>query len=63
MERIDAFEKMLKDIIQQYESEKITMEKLKAEGKEKSATYRQFMGNRLMYSRLISMYKEYGLMD
>ena len=30
MERIDAFEKMLQDIIQQYESEKITMEKLKA---------------------------------
>ena len=63
MERIDAFEKMLRDLLQQSEDEKALMDKLKAEGKEKSATYRQLMGNRLVYSRLLSLYREYGLLD
>ena len=40
MERLEAFEKMLEDIKNQAEYEKEQMEKLKAEGKEKSATYR-----------------------
>ena len=42
MERLEAFEKMLADIIKQADYEKEQMEKLKAEGKEKTATYRQF---------------------
>ena len=50
-------------VLQQSEDEKALMDKLKAEGKEKSATYRQLMGNRLMYSRLLSLYREYGLLD
>ena len=40
MERLEVFEKMLEDIKNQAEYEKEQMEKLKAEGKEKSATYR-----------------------
>ena len=39
------------------------MERLKAEGREKSATYRQFFGNRLFYKQLLNTYKKYGLMD
>lgn len=44
-----------------YEAEE--MERLKAEGREKSATYRQFFGNRLFYKQLLNTYKKYGLMD
>ena len=44
MERIEAFEAMLK-----------------AQGKEKSATYRQYLGNRLFYNQLFEMYRQYGL--
>ncbi len=63
MERLQAFEKMLEDIVLQYEQEKKTMDELKAQGKEKTATYRQYMGNRLMYSRMLDLYRQYGLMQ
>ncbi|MGN0542356.1 MAG: hypothetical protein ACI4JG_02780 [Acutalibacteraceae bacterium] len=63
MERLEAFEKMLRDIQKNFETEKAIMDELKAQGKEKSATYRQYMGNRLMYSRILSIYREYGLID
>jgi hypothetical protein len=62
MERMQAFEKMLEDIVLRYEQEKKTMDALKAQGKEKTATYRQYMGNRLMYSRMLDLYRQYGLM-
>lgn len=63
MERLEAFEKMLSDIIEQSEKEKAVMDDLKANGKEKTATYKQYMGNRLIYNRILSLYKEYGLID
>ena len=37
------------------------MKKLKAEGREKSATYRQLMGNKMQYQNMLSMYQIYGL--
>lgn len=63
MERYEAFEKMLRDILSRYEREKEAMDDLKARGKEKSATYRQYMGDRLFFSRLIDMYRLYGLIS
>ena len=62
MERSEAFETMLRDILARYEREKEAMDDLKARGKEKSATYRQYMGNRLVYSRMLDLYRQYGLM-
>ena len=62
MERLDAFEAMLSDIRRQAEYEKEQMGRLRAAGKEKTATYRQYMGNRLMYSRMLDLYRQYGLM-
>lgn len=49
MERLEQFEKMMADIKDQSEYETEQMRRLKAEGKEKSATYRQFFGNRMLY--------------
>lgn len=63
MDRSEAFEAMMKSVLDQFEAEKITMDRLKAQGMEKSATYRQYMGNRLFYNRLIALYKEYGLLE
>lgn len=63
MERLEAFEVMMKTVLDQYEAEKNTMDRLKAQGREKSATYRQYMGNRLFYNRLIALYQEYGLLE
>ncbi len=63
MDRIEAFEKMLSDLQKQSAEEKACMEALKAKGKEKSATYRQYLGNRLLYSRIFELYRAYGLLD
>ena len=63
MERLEAFEKMLSDILKQAELEGRKMDELKAEGKEKTATYRQLFGNRLMYRTILDKYREYGLLD
>ena len=63
MDRLQAFETMLKDIQEQYEKEKKAMDELKLNGREKTATYRQYMGNRLLYSRILDLYKQYGLLQ
>ena len=63
MERLEAFETMLKTVLAQSEAEKTTMDELKRQGKEKSATYRQYMGNRLFYNQLMELYKKFGLLE
>ena len=62
MDRLEAFETMMSRIVEQAEFEKAKMNELKTQGKEKSATYRQYMGNRLFYSRMIELYRQYGLL-
>ena len=62
MDRLECFEKMLSDIQKQAEYESTKMEELKAAGKEKSATYRQYFGNRMLYKMMLDRYKEYGLL-
>lgn len=62
-ERLEAFEKMLADIEKNYADMQQKMDALKAQGKEKSATYRQLMGNKLMYKQILFMYELYGLKD
>ena len=61
MERIEAFEKMLADLQEQAEAENQKMAELKAAGKEKTATYRQYFGNRLFYNKMLDLYRKYGL--
>lgn len=63
MDRLQAFEDMLSDILSQFEKEKRAMDELKAKGKEKTATYRQYMGNRLMYIKMLDLYEQYGLIE
>ena len=63
MDRLVAFEKMLESIQQQAAYEKQQMEVLKAEGKEKSATYRQYFGNRMVLKMMLDKYREYGLIE
>lgn len=63
MERLEAFEKMLSDIKKQAEYETEQLKQLKAAGKEKSATYRQYLGNRMFYKMMLEKFKEYGLIE
>ena len=60
-ERLAAFEAMLASVQEQSRQVEAQMRALKAEGKERSATYRQLMGNRLQLAQLLAMYKAYGL--
>ena len=62
-DRTEQFEKMLADVKANYRDTVAKMEKLKAEGREKSATYRQLMGNRLTYRNMLSLYRVYGLLE
>ena len=61
-ERLQAFETMLADLEKQAEAEQTMMEQLKAAGKEKTATYRQYFGNRLFYKMMLEKYRKYGLL-
>ena len=63
MDRLECFEKMLADLIKQAEHEQDEMERLKMAGKEKTATYRQYLGNRMLYKLMLEKYKQYGLLD
>ncbi len=63
MTRLEAFEKMLADIRKQADYESEQMEKLKADGKEKSATYRQYFSNRMLYKMILDKYRQYGLTE
>jgi hypothetical protein len=62
-DRLEAFEKMLADLQKQAEYETEQMEKLKAAGKDKTATYRQYFANRTLYRMMLDRYRRYGLID
>ena len=63
MDRLEAFEAMLAGLQKQAAYEKEQMELLKAAEKEKSATYRQYFGNRMIYSQMLALYRQYGLIE
>ena len=61
--RLANFEKMMAAVEKSYDDTVAQMEKLKAAGKVKSATYGQLMGNKLMYQNMLTLYKLYGLLE
>lgn len=62
-EREEKFEKMLKAIQTEYKDTVNKMEKLKAENKTKTVTYRQLMGTKVTLQNMLSRYEIYGLLD
>ena len=63
MDRTEAFEKMLSDVLAQERSEKEQLDVLRAQGRDKTATFKQLMSNRLVLTRIIALFREYGLVD
>lgn len=61
--RLEAFEQMLSDLLAQSRFEREQLDLLKAQGKEKTATYQLFMGNRLLLNRILDLYKKYDLLQ
>ena len=62
-EREEKFEQMLAHVQKNYADVVEKMEKLRAENKTQSATFRQLMGNKLTYKNMLSLYKLYGLIE
>lgn len=62
-QRLAAFERMLTVVQNEYVAVSGKMAQLKAAGKEKTATYRQLMANKLRLQELLAMYQTYGLLE
>ena len=62
-DRLAAFERMLEDIQNQARYQQEKMEELKSQGKEKSATYRQYFAQRMLYRMILDKYRQYGLLE
>ncbi len=62
-ERLAAFERMLADVQKSYGELTARMERLKAEKKEKTATFRQYWSNKMTCQYMLSMYQQYGLIE
>lgn len=62
-EREEKFEKMLQATLEEYNVTVNKMEKLKAENKTKTATYKQLMATKLTLQSIISRYEIYGLIE
>ncbi len=60
-ERLEAFEKMLSFIQKNHDDTVMKMEALREEGKVRTATYGQLMGNKLTYRNMLDLYKLYDL--
>jgi hypothetical protein len=54
---------MLVDVQKQAAFEQAEMDRLKAEGKVKTVTYRQYFSNRMLYKMMLDKYAQYGLLE
>ena len=62
-ERLAAFEDMLAVILERYETTTEKMTALKAEGREKTVTYKQLFADKLQLQAILSYYRAYGLLE
>ena len=63
LERLEGFERMLQDVQRNYAAVTERMERLKAEGKTKTVTFRQLLGDKLLYQTMLAMYRAHGLIE
>lgn len=63
MERLEKFEKALKEILNEYERLENELEELRNEGKSKTTKFRELLGKKLVYSMIITIFKRYDLID
>lgn len=63
MDRLEKFERALKDILTEYDNLGKELEKLRSEGKNKTTKFRELLGKKLVYSMIITIFKRYDLLD
>ena len=62
MDRLEAFERMLADLQARLAATEERMQALRAQGREKSVTFRQMMGEKLQLQAMLELYRVYGLL-
>ena len=62
MDRLEALERMLADLQARLAATEERMQALRAQGKEKSVTFRQLMGEKLQLQAMLELYRVYGLL-
>ena len=62
MDRLETFERMLADLQARLAATEDRMQALRAQGKEKSVTFRQMMGEKLQLQVMLELYRVYGLL-
>lgn len=63
MDRLERFEKALKDIVDGYNKLGKELEDLRNQGKVKTTKFRELLGKKLVYSMIITIFKRYDLID
>ena len=63
MERLENFERALKDILDEYENLGKELEKIRKEEKNKTTKFRELLGKKLVYSMIVTIFKRYDLID
>ena len=59
--KLKAYEAMRENVIERFNNASDKMVRLKAEGKEKSVTYRQLMAEKMTMQKIMSMYEIFGI--
>lgn len=62
MDRLEAFERMLADLQARLAATEERMQALRTQGREKSVTFRQMMGEKLQLQAMLELYRVYGLL-
>jgi len=62
-ERLEGFEKALKDILNEYEKLGKELEVLRNDGRMKTTKFRELLGKKLVYSMIITIFKRYNLIN
>ncbi len=61
--RLEAFERMLADVKCTYGELNARLDSLRRENKTKTATFRQYLGEKMTCQYILSLYQSYGLTE
>ena len=62
-EKLKAYEDMYAEVKRQYDNAASKMDVLKSQGKTKTVSFREAMGNKGFYAHMLLIYKSFGITD
>ena len=61
--RLESFEEMLSAVIRKYSETSEKLDILRSQGKNKTAAFRELLGDKLTCRYILSLYEQYGLIE